>query len=162
MSVFDIFILSIVVCLFFLLPFALIKIISWLKKKIEPAINNSDWDEVKNKSYRSLKDDIRYFAIFYIFVGIVCMLLTFAIRLDDGGIYSLGASIVFIFGAIGIWKRWIWSPWITNLPIVIFSIYSLIREIGDFRWIYAFIFSVVFSINIMQSIREINTYELMR
>lgn len=161
MSTFDIFLFSIIVSLIFLFPFGLLKIISWLKKKIEPAINNSEWGEAKKLDYNTLKDDVRSSAIFYIFISVVCVFMTLGIEFDDGGFYSLGASMVFLFGGIGIWRRRIWAPWVASFPLVLFAFYLLLTEVNELQWIYVFVFSIWVSNSIMGSIRKIKIYEVM-
>jgi len=114
-----------VVIIIFVSPFAMSKILAWLRRKAEPQYAIGDLNGVEIENYKVLKENVRYFATFFILVGVVGVI---GILVNDFGDWKpvyLSLMLFFLISAIGVWFRQIWGAWIIGLSILAFAISNI-------------------------------------
>ena len=122
MKPFEFVALIFVVTLVFVSPFVMSKILSWLRRKAESQSAISNLNGMEDEDYKLLKENVRYFATFFIFIGVVGVI---GILLNDVGerkLIYLSLMLILLISAVGVWFRQIWGAWIIGLLILSFAI----------------------------------------
>jgi hypothetical protein len=160
MSAIDITEFVLVIVGIFIFPFILFKLLAWLKTSIESRKKVVGLKAEGQIEYRTLKDNIRYFAFYFIFVGILAFVVVLLNDVGSGKPYYLVGSLLILFGALGVWMRLAWSVFFIVFPFIFYIFYAIYLDWHNFTTVMVIFFIAIPVIRVIRSIREIKTFEV--
>ena len=160
MSAIDITKFILVVVGIFISPFILFKLLAWLRTIIESR-NKVVGSKVEEQTkYRTLKDDIRYVAFFFIFLGILIFVFFLLNNVGMEKPYYLIGSLMILFGALGVWMRFVWAVLFVIFPFAFCIFYNIYLDWHNLYSVSVLFVLAIPVIRVIQSIREIKTFEV--
>lgn len=143
----------------FISPFFLLKVFAGLKTKIEPQVSTAEWGIDDQNLFRLQKEGIRGYAQIFIFLGILLLVFALLNDLGEARSFYIAGALMFILGAIGVWKRFRWAIWITLFPLLAFGIYSVWLDWKNLfiAWIL-FLFTKI-AVQMDKSIQQVRNLE---